>query len=70
MTSTAAPATTAEAPHDRSLRGWIRAKDPEYLTVKRSVRAAVVMPAVFWMTHVAFTNAQVSLFALCLLLAQ
>jgi len=47
----------------RRLRGWIRAKDPGYLTAKRSVRAAVFMPAVFWVAHVAFTNAQVGLFA-------
>jgi hypothetical protein len=41
----------------------VRAKDPDLLAVKRSVRAAVVMPAVFGLTHVLFANGQVSLFA-------
>ncbi len=43
--------------------GWVRAKDPGLLAVKRSVRAAVVMPAAFGLTHVIFSDAQVSLFA-------
>ena len=53
----------SESPEHRTLGGWIRTKDPGYLAVKRSVRAAVVMPAVFWVAHVGFTNSQVSLFA-------
>jgi hypothetical protein len=54
----------APAPH----RAWsetvgrIRSKDPEGLAVKRSVRAAVVMPLVFGLTHLLFSNPQVSLF--------
>jgi uncharacterized membrane protein YccC len=63
VTSTAAPSTASESPDRRTLGGWIRTKDPGYLAVKRSVRAAVVMPAVFWVAHVGFTNSQVSLFA-------
>ena len=43
--------------------GWIRAKDPGLLAVKRSVRAAVVMPLVFGLAHGLFANGQVSLFA-------
>ena len=62
MTSTATPSTTSESLDHRGLRGWIRAKDPGYLALKRSVRAAVVMPAVFWVAHEGFTNAQVGLF--------
>jgi uncharacterized membrane protein YccC len=41
---------------------WIRSKDPDLLVVKRSVRAAVIMPAVFALTYVAFSNPQVALF--------
>jgi hypothetical protein len=42
--------------------GWIRTKDPGLLTLKRSARAAVTMPTVFGLTHVLFTNPQISLF--------
>ena len=42
---------------------WIRAKDPNLLTVKRSVRAAIFMPGVFGLAHTVFSNAQVDLFA-------
>ena len=62
MTSTAAPSATTDVAHRRSLRGWIRAKDPDYLTIKRSVRAAVVVPAIFGVAHAAFSNVQVDLF--------
>ena len=62
MTSMAAPTAATEVPRRRGPRGWIRAKDPDYLAVKRSVRAAVVMPAVFGVSHVAFSNVQVDLF--------
>ena len=41
---------------------WVRAQDPGGLAVKRSVRAAVVVPLVFGLTHVLFANAQISLF--------
>jgi hypothetical protein len=41
--------------------GWIRKKDPGLLTLKRSVRAAVTMPTVFGLTHVLFSNPQISL---------
>jgi uncharacterized membrane protein YccC len=41
----------------------LRAKDPQFLIVKRSVRAAIVMPTMFAVTHALFSNAQVSLFA-------
>ena len=41
---------------------WVKEKDPGFLAVKRSVRAAVVMPGVFGLTHVLFSNGQVSLF--------
>ena len=42
--------------------GWVHAKDPGLLVVKRSVRAAVVIPSVFALTHEAFSNPQVGLF--------
>ena len=42
---------------------WIRAHDPRLLAVKRSVRAAVVMPLAFGTAHILFSNPQVGLFA-------
>jgi uncharacterized membrane protein YccC len=45
-----------------SARGRIEAKDPDLLAIKRSVRAAVVMPTVFGLAHLLFANAQISLF--------
>ena len=65
MTHAAAPPVPTPAPgevRDGPL-GWVRAKDPDYLVVKRSVRAAVVMPSLFAVTHFAFSDSQVSLFA-------
>jgi hypothetical protein len=41
--------------------GWLKAKDPDLLAVKRSVRAAIVMPSVFGLAHLLFANSQVSL---------
>jgi uncharacterized membrane protein YccC len=37
-------------------------KDPDHLVVKRSVRAAVVVPSVFALSHELFSNPQVGLF--------
>lgn len=69
MNFSTGPMTEPTIAADRSLRplrpslaGWMRKKDPDYLAVKRSVRAAVVMPAVFGLTHVLFSNSQTSLF--------
>jgi hypothetical protein len=42
--------------------GWIRGKDPGLLAIKRSVRAAITIPTVFGLTHLLFSNPQVSLF--------
>jgi uncharacterized membrane protein YccC len=42
---------------------WLRSKDPELLVVKRSLRAAIVMPSVFGLAHGLWSNAQVDLFA-------
>ncbi len=44
-------------------RALVRSKDPDLLVVKRSVRAAVVMPSVFAITHALFSDPQVALFA-------
>ena len=67
MTNAAAPPAPAPAPAPteahRGLLTWLRAKDPDYLVVKRSVRAAVVMPSLFAIAHFAFPNYQVALFA-------
>jgi uncharacterized membrane protein YccC len=53
----------APAPPRQSVVRWFRAKDPGLLVTKRSVRTAVVMPGVFAIAHVAFSNPQVSLFS-------
>ncbi len=61
------PVTEAADRPPSSLRsgvaGWFRAKDPGLGATKRSVRAAVVVPGIFAITHVAFADPQVSLFA-------
>ncbi len=41
---------------------WLGSKDPDFLVVKRSVRAAVIMPSVFALAHWLFSNPQVGLF--------
>jgi uncharacterized membrane protein YccC len=40
----------------------LKTKDPDLLAIKRSVRAAVVMPSVFGLTHLLFSNPQIGLF--------
>ncbi len=40
----------------------VRERDPELTAVKRSVRAAVVMPLVFGIAHLLFSDPQISLF--------
>lgn len=40
----------------------VKARDPELVAIKRSIRAAVVMPTVFALTHLVSTNPQVGLF--------
>jgi uncharacterized membrane protein YccC len=63
MTDAAAPPVPAqEAPSPPVLR-WFRSKDPDHLVLKRSVRAAIVIPSIFAITHEYFSNAQVGLFA-------
>ena len=52
----------APAPARPRVMNWLRAKDPDLLVVKRSVRAAVVMPLVFAIAHFTFSNPQVGLF--------
>ena len=41
--------TSAPAPDGQraGIVGWLRSKDPDLLVVKRSVRAAIVMPSVY-----------------------
>ncbi len=56
-TATSSPAATRGG-----FARWIRSKDPDLLVVKRSVRAAVVIPSVFAFAHETFSNAQVGLF--------
>ena len=54
---------TGRSPARVGAADWIRRKDPGHLAIKRSVRAAVAIPAVFGLTHALFSNPQVSLFA-------
>lgn len=42
---------------------WVKAKDTDLLVVKRSLRAAIVMPTVFAIAHLWFSSSQTSLFA-------
>jgi hypothetical protein len=60
MTKEAA-APAARRPWPR-LGTWFGVKAPGPVIVQRSIRAAVVVPAVFGLTHVLFSNPQVSLF--------
>ncbi|HSZ37197.1 MAG TPA: FUSC family protein [Acidimicrobiales bacterium] len=53
----------AEGASRAGLVGWLRAKDPDFLVVKRSVRAAIVIPAIFAIAHTYFSSPQVGLFA-------
>jgi uncharacterized membrane protein YccC len=63
MTDVASPPVPARG-HVWSVPArWVRAKDPDRLALKRSVRAAVVMPAAFGLTYGLFADAQISLFA-------
>jgi uncharacterized membrane protein YccC len=63
MTEAAPPSASADRPPPAGARAWVRSKDPEFLAVKRSVRAAVVMPLAFGLAHLLFSNPQVGLFA-------
>ena len=54
--------TLPPAPTSTGIVGWVRSKDPDLLVVKRSVRAAVVIPSVFALAHGTFSNSQVGLF--------
>jgi uncharacterized membrane protein YccC len=62
MTEVETPEVAEGNPGQRAVR-WLRAKDPGLLAVKRSLRAAIVMPSVFAVAHVFFSNSQVGLFA-------
>lgn len=65
MTSAAAPTVPPPAPSelDHGPLAWLRAQDPDYLVLKRSVRAAVVVSSLFAIADFGFTNSQVGLFA-------
>ena len=65
MRKASAPPAPAPAPTevDHRALAWLHAKDPDYLVIKRSLRAAVVVPSLFAIAHFAFTDAQVGLFA-------
>jgi uncharacterized membrane protein YccC len=62
MTKVAAPPRAAPRTPWSRLVAWVRNGDPDLLAVKRSVRAAVVMPTVFALAHGLFANPQVGLF--------
>jgi uncharacterized membrane protein YccC len=58
----ASPSSTPPASLRARMVGLVGARDQGFRAVKRSVRAAVTMPTVFGVTHLAFSNAQVGLF--------
>src|SRR6202034_4514356 len=51
MTNAAAPPVSASRDTPPAIARWFAAKDPDRLIMKRSVRAAVIMPGVFAITH-------------------
>jgi uncharacterized membrane protein YccC len=63
MTDAAAPPVPAQEAWSPPVLRWLRSKDPDRLVLKRSVRAAIVIPSIFAITHAYFSNAQVGLFA-------
>jgi uncharacterized membrane protein YccC len=62
MTNAPTPPASAESHPRTRFDRWLVAKDPDLLVVKRSVRAAVVMPSVFAFCHQVFSDPQVGLF--------
>jgi uncharacterized membrane protein YccC len=63
MTDAAAHPVPAQEAWSPPVLRWLRSKDPDRLVLKRSVRAAIVIPSIFAITHAYFSNAQVGLFA-------
>ena len=60
----AAPAAPSHSSPGLRAAAWVRAKDPDRLAVKRSVRAAVFLPLVFGLDHLLLSNSpQTGLFA-------
>ncbi len=59
---TAETSSSPPVPARARVLRWIRSQDPDLLVVKRSVRAAVIMPLVFGLAHATFSNPQVALF--------
>jgi uncharacterized membrane protein YccC len=62
MTNTATPSVSTSRVSSRAIVRRVRAKDPDFLVLKRAVRAAIVMPSVFAISHALSSNAQVGLF--------
>ena len=62
VTEAPAPQAPAHRLSWSSAATWVRKKDPEFLVIKRSVRAAVVVPGVFGLTHALSSNPQIGLF--------
>ena len=62
MTDVTAPPPPGHYRPWSAATGWITAKDPGLLAVKRSLRAAVIMPTVFGLSHALFSSPQVGLF--------
>jgi uncharacterized membrane protein YccC len=63
MTGSSVRAVPPAARSSSGVVAWIKEKDPGRLAVKRSVRAAVVMPSAFAFSHLLFSNPQIDLFA-------
>jgi uncharacterized membrane protein YccC len=63
MTDDAAPTASTSGVSARAIVRRARSMDPDLLVLKRSVRAAVVMPGVFAFARAVSSNGQVALFA-------
>ena len=62
MTNVDVPSAPVPSRPRSTLFRWLVARDPGLLVCKRSIRAAVVVPSVFAVTHELFSDPQVGLF--------
>ena len=62
VTDAAAPPVPAQVAPSPAVLRWLASKDPDHLILKRSVRAAIVVPSMFAIAHTVFSNPQVGLF--------
>ena len=61
MTESPITSSTALVRLQQAIAHRFHSRDPELISVKRSIRAAIILPSVFAITHYEFSNPQVSL---------